>query len=173
MKKLQIILAFALLSFLISCSEEGDTVKPPIKETDSIKLTSVEGTNITKNIGFTSPDDTEIIISFHTQITNSGNRDLLLYAKMELLELDPGQASYFCWGDIDKNEGTCYPPLKEDFLSDRTMTVKAGETTPPGNFLQYLSDDLTGGEAKIRYIVYEKDNEDNRDTIVYNISVIK
>ncbi len=172
MKKLQIILAISILAFFISCSEE-DTVKPDPKETDSIELTSVEGVDITKSIGFPQDGQTEIIVSFHTQITNKGNRDLLLYAKMEIVEMAAGQASYFCWGDIDKNEGTCYPPLKEDFLSDRTMTVKAGETTPPGNFLQYISDDLEGGTAKIRYIVFEKDNEDNRDTIFYNITVTK
>jgi|APTNR8051073442_1049403.scaffolds.fasta_scaffold02944_2 hypothetical protein len=171
MKKIQILLAFSLLSFFISCSE--DTVQPDIKETDSIELTSVEGVDITKSIGFPQDGQTEYIVSFHTQITNKGSRDLLLYAKMEIMEMASGQASYFCWGDIDKNEGTCYPPLKEDFLSDRTMTVKAGETTPPGNFLQYLSNDLEGGFAKIRYIVFEKDNEANRDTIIYNITVNK
>ena len=50
MKKIQILLAFSLLSFFISCSE--DTVQPDIKETDSIELTSVEGVDITKSIGF-------------------------------------------------------------------------------------------------------------------------
>lgn len=173
MKKLQILMAIVLFSFMFSCSEEDSPVVPDAKETNSIELTAVEGTDITKSIGFPQEGQTELIISYHTTITNKGTRDILLYAKMEIMEMADGQFSYFCWGDIDNNEGTCYPPLKEDFLSDRIMTVKAGTTTPPGNFLQYISDDLQGGVAKIRYIVYEKENEANRDTIIYNITVTK
>lgn len=172
MKKLQIMFAIALLTFMFSCKSD-DPVKPDEKETDSIVLTTVEGTDINKTIGFISGNQTELLINYHTTITNKGTRDIQLYAKMEIVEMASGQTSYFCWGDIEKNEGTCYPPLKKDFLSDRTMTVRAGQTTPPGNFLQYFTDDLQGGVAKIRYIVYEKGNEANRDTIIYNITVTK
>jgi hypothetical protein len=172
MKKLQIILALAVLTFFISCSEEKTPVEPEVKETNSIELVSVEGTDITGSMAFLPNGSTELLLSFHTTITNSGPRELKLYSKMEIMELATDQASYFCWGDIDKNEGTCYPPLTEDFLSDRTMTVKAGETTPKGNFLQYfVCYNPNGGDAKIRYIVYEDGNEDNRDTIIYNISI--
>ncbi|MER3328445.1 MAG: hypothetical protein RIF34_02615 [Candidatus Kapaibacterium sp.] len=172
MKKLQILMAVVLLAFFISCTEETTPVKPDPKETNSIELKSVEGTDITGSMAFLPGGDTELLLSFHTTITNKGTRELKLYSKMEIIELAEDQASYFCWGDIDKGEGICYPPLTEDFLSDRTMTVKAGETTPKGNFLQYLScDNPNGGEAKIRYIVFEDGNEANRDTIIYNISI--
>ena len=172
MKKLQILFAIAIFSFLFSCSEEKTPVEPDPKETDSIVLTSVEGTDITGSMAFLPGGSSELLLSFHTTITNKGTRELKLYSRMEIIELAPDLASYFCWGDIDKNEGTCYPPLTEDFTSDRTMTVKAGETTPPGNFLQYLvCNTLNGGDAKIRYIVYEDGNIANRDTIIYNISI--
>lgn len=168
MKKLQIICAIAFLSFMFSCKSD-DPVQPDPKETDSIELTAAEGTEITKSIAFQSP---EVTLNFHTEITNKGTRDLNLYARMEIVEMSEGQASYFCWGDPSTGDGICYQPSTTDFLSDRTIEVKAGETTPPGNFIQYFVNSLSSaGNAKIRYIVYEKENEANRDTIIYNISI--
>ncbi len=169
MKKLQIIFAITLIAFMFSCTDDN----PVALETDSIELVSVEGTDINVNIGFNTGGETEKIVDFHTTITNKGTRELKLYATMEIIELDTNVTSYFCWGDIDKNEGTCYPPLTVDFTSDRTMTVKAGQTTDKANFLQYVASDLEGGVAKIRYIVFEDGNEANRDTIIYNVSITK
>lgn len=167
-------MAIALLSFMFSCSDDADPVKPDPEVKAIIELVSIEGTDINKSLSDLPDGETEMLISFHTTITNNGTTELKLIARMEIMALADGQSSYFCWGDIDKNEGTCYPPMTADYTSDRTMTVKAGETTPPGNFLQYLNNaNVEGGEAKIRYIVYEDGKEDNRDTIIYNINVTK
>jgi len=159
---------------MFSCSDEKTPVDPDPEEKTIIELVSIEGTDITKSISDLPEGETEVLISFHTTITNNSTTDLKLRARMEIMALADGQYSYFCWGDIDKNEGTCYPPMTADYTSDRTMTVKAGETTPPGNFLQYFtSSNVEGGEGKIRYIVYEDGKEDNRDTIIYNLTVTK
>lgn len=171
MKKLQILLAIAAMTFFISCSEEETPVQPDVKETDSIELIATEGTEIEGDMNTLPPGEQELIVSFHTEIKNKGTRDLKLFAKMEIMELDPEQTSYFCWGDPSTGDGICYQPMTTDFLSDRTLTVKAGETSPPGNFQQYVSNrSKFGANAKVRYIVYEDGNEDNRDTIIYSIS---
>lgn len=163
MKKLQMLLFVALIMFTYSCK---DDVKTPVQPEDktTIDLIAMNGTEIT---------GTEVLseVNFKTQIVNTGTNNIKVLALMKIIELKADQYSYFCWGDLAAGNGTCYIPTNEDFLSDFTVEVKAGETTPGGNFINYvINQNPDGGAIKIRYIVYEKENESNRDSIDYTIT---
>lgn len=161
MKKLQMILIAAIAIFAFSCSEEN-TVDPPVKETGSVELIASDGTEITGSLDVP-------LAEFHTQVKNNSTRELTLWAKMEVVELAAYQWTYYCWGlGVD---GTCYEERTTDLTSDRTITLAPGQITDPANFACYLKNENTfGGTAKIRYIVYEDGNEDNRDTVLYTIT---
>ena len=164
MKKLQIIMAIALLSFMFSCKDDAVA---PSKETDSIELIATEGTEINIQL----EGETIKQATFYTQIKNNGSRDLKVWAIMEIVELSASHETAFCWGDLDNGSGICYPPSKVGYASDFTLEVKAGGISPKGDFSNYIyNDGQFGGTSKIRYIVYEDDNIENRDTIVYTIN---
>lgn len=169
MKNIRILIIIALAALAFSCSEDKGTDPPLTKETNSIQLIASEGTEITEEL---PTGESELLVNFHTQVKNNGPRDIKLWAKMEIVELAPYQESYYCWGNTETDEGTCYLPSTVDLLSDRTMLVKAGQTSPEANFINYLSNhNIFGGTSKIRYIVYEDGNEANRDTLLYTITV--
>lgn len=170
MKKLQMLLFVALILFTYSCTDDTPT-KPAEKETNSIELIATDGLEINKSLADLPMGDTELLASFHTQIKNNGPRDIKVWAKMEIVEIANSQKTYFCWGDLASGNGICYEPTTEDFTSKSTLDVKAGETTPPGNFINYMSNEsIFGGTSKIRYIVYEDENIENRDTVIYTIN---
>ena len=161
MKYLQMILIATIAIFAFSCSEEN-TVDPPVEEIGSVELIAADGTEITGNL-------MDNLVSFNTQVKNNSTRDLTLWALMEVVELAPNQKTYYCWGLGD--EGTCYAERTTDLKSDRTITLTPGQITDPGSFACYLKNESAfGGTSKIRYIVYEDGNEDNRDTVLYTIT---
>ena len=163
MKKLQTIIILAMAMFAFACTDKGTDPIDEEPKVEGIELIAVNGTDIVE------PLDGELS-SFYTEIKNIGEEDINVYARMEIVELGSNMASYFCWGDVETGDGTCYPPMESDFTSDFTLNIKAGETTPKANFIQYVTcKNMFGGTAKIRYIVYEEDNMTNADTIVYNV----
>lgn len=167
MKKLQIILLIALLSFAYSCKDEDNPVKDkdPVDTAPTIELIATDGLVI-------EGQSSQSTIEYHTQIKNTGTEDLNVFARMEIIELAEAHWTYFCWGDIASGEGTCYAAMKEDFTSTFDVIVKAGETTPPGNFINYIDNQSSeSNTSKIRYIVYEEGNMDNADTLEYTINV--
>ncbi len=167
MKKLQIILLFVLLSFAYSCTDDDNPVKDkdPVDTTPTIELIATDGLVI-------EAQSSQSVIEYHTEIKNTGDKDLNVFARMEIIELANSHSTYFCWGDLASGQGTCYPAMKEDFTATFDVTIKAGETTPPGNFINYIDNESTStNTSKIRYIVYEEGNMDNADTLEYTINV--
>jgi len=167
MKKLQLILLFALLSFAYSCTDDDNPVKDddPVDTTPTIELIATDGLVIEEQSNVST-------FEYYTQIKNTGTKDLNLLARMEIIELADAHWTYFCWGDAINGNGTCYAPMKEDFTATINLEVKAGETTPPGNFINYIDNESSSSNtSKIRYIVYEAGNKDNADTLEYTINV--
>lgn len=166
MKKLQIILLSALLTFAYSCSDEDNPAdNDPVNETGTIELIATDGLVI-EAVG------TETEISYHTQIKNNSERDLEVLAKMEIIDLADDHWTYFCWGDISTGEGTCYEATKEDFTATFNLDLTSGETTDPNSFINYIKNDVNADNTSmIRYIVYEVGNEANADTLEYTINV--
>jgi hypothetical protein len=156
-----------LLSLAYSCKDDDNPVKDddPVDTTPTIELIATDGLVIEVQSNVTTVD-------YHTQIKNTGDEDIMVLAKMEIIELAEAHWTYFCWGDIASGEGTCYPAMKEDFTATFDVVVKAGETTDPGSFINYIDNESTSSNtSKIRYIVYEDGNMDNADTLEYTINV--
>jgi len=167
MKKLQIILLFVLLSFAYSCKDDDNPVKDddPVDTTPTIELTAYEGLIIEASA-------TEEELTYYTQITNTGDEDIEVVARMEIIELAEPHWTYFCWGDITTGEGICYERTKEDFTADFNLKVKAGTTTDKNSFIHYMDNESNStNTSKIRYIVYEANNKNNADTLEYTINL--
>lgn len=155
------ILIAAIALFAFSCK---DTVKPEEKETGTIQLVASEG-----SLAVETPYE-NTTAKFHTTITNSSTRDIKVYALMEVVELAYSHMTYFCWGNIATGEGECYAATDKDFLSKSTLTIKSGETTDPNSFIQYIDNSImSDATSRVRYIIYEENNQANRDTIEYSI----
>lgn len=174
MKNIKILLVVGLIAFAFSCKDNAtepnkDDKEPDVKPT--IDLIATNGTNITGYYTdfLTGEQDGEV--SFNTQIVNTGDKSIKVLAYMKILQLDTNQYSYFCWGSLADGTGTCYQPTNKDFQSTFTQTVAAGDTTPSGNFINYVMNfNQDVPVIKVRYIVFEEGNEANRDSIDYTVT---
>ena len=101
------------------------------------------------------PGDFEIVLE--ALISNNTDTDMKLLVFRERLDLIEGASSAFCWG-------LCYSPDVDTSLDNHT--VKAGESSVPGEFSGHYYPYEVVGTSTIKYTFYNMDNPEIRVSIV-------
>lgn len=102
-------------------------------------------------------DPGEFEILFEALVTNNTDTDMKLMVFRKRLELLDGASSAFCWG-------LCYSPDVDTSLDNHT--IKAGESSVPGEFSGHYYPNNVIGTSVVEYTFYNMDNPDIRVSIV-------
>lgn len=142
MKKLLLSAIFFSILFFVSCGDDDNGTEPTYEPI--LKLVSAD----TVVTGSTFMGDE--LVSY-AQVENTGNTDIELMAKMEVVELPEGAQIALCLG-------MCYAATTEDFTIPESYTLAANSLTESHDFSGHYYFNLGAfpvtGTAKIKYTIW-------------------